>query len=149
VAAKLAGANVYGVDVYVEDKAIQLGAKQLFLDGRNKFDVIISTVGHPKVISQYFDYLDTSGRFVLLGQPPPEQSIILPNGLKMFGGSGQQFLVSEGGNFNPDYDLNRYLTLEPNINTDIIIGKRFNIEQINEAISTLMSGQAGRILIDF
>lgn len=149
LAAKLAGGNVYGIDKQAEyERAERLGAKMLYSDGRKKFDVIISTVGNPKVISQYFDYLDTSGRFVLLGQPQPDQSIILPNGLKMFGGNGQQFLVSEGGDFNPDYDLNRYLTLESEIVTNLIIGHRFGLEQINEAVETLQQGFCGRILID-
>lgn len=147
-AAKLAGSDVYGIDTNQETRAIQLGAKMLYLHPSKKFDVIISTVGNPKVVSQYFDLLNVSGRFILVGQPQPEQDIILPKAIKMFGGNGQQFIVSEGGNFNPDYDLNRYLTLESVINLNSIIGGRFSLDTINDAVLALTNGRAGRILID-
>ena len=114
-----------------------------------KFDVIIDTTGIPSVISNATQYLSGTGRLILVGQPKPGQDVTIPNGGKMFDGSGKTIKATQGGKTSPTEDIPRYVKLHQAGVLDVkkIITHTFGLEEINDAVSLLKSGHAGRIII--
>jgi S-(hydroxymethyl)glutathione dehydrogenase/alcohol dehydrogenase len=115
-----------------------------------KFDVVIDTTGNPNVISNSIQYLSGIGRLILVGQPKPDQEVIIPNGNKMFDGSGKTIKATQGGKTSPTEDIPRYVKLHKSGILDIkkIITHTFTLNQINDAVDLLRSGYAGRIMIN-
>lgn len=159
--AKLASAYpIVSVDIIEEKKDICLSigattyintlSQNLLSELNNqKFDVIIDTTGNPTAIKNTLPFLSGNGRYILVGQPKPEQDIIIPNGNKMFDGSGKIVQATQGGKTLPTEDIPRYLNLHKSGILDIkkIITHTFTLNQINEAFDLLRSGHAGRIMI--
>ena len=56
---------------------------------------------------------------------------------------------SKGGGSKPDIDIPRYIKLlaAKKVHLDKFITHEYPLEKINEAITTLKSGEAGRIVI--
>lgn len=113
-------------------------------------DVIIDTTGSARMIERIFRKLSGKGRMVLVGQPKPGESINIPNANRLFNGSGQKIMATQGGNTNPAEDIPRYIRLNKKgvFNFNNIITHYFDLEQINEAFDLLKSGTAGRIMIN-
>ena len=151
---------IYAVDV-VEDKkelTLSLGATTYIntlvedIDsvlGKNKVDVIIDTTGKPEVIKKSLNFLSGNGRFILVGQPNPEQEIIIPSANKMFDGVGKILQATQGGKTNPSEDIPRYVSLEKSGRLDIkkLVTHYFDFDKVNDAFELLKSGKAGRIMI--
>ena len=154
-ASRLAGAGViYAVDSVESKKRICLsqGANFFFMkvtELPNKVDLIIDTTGNKKVISDSFGMLSANGRIILLGQPEPNQELVLNDALKFFNGSGLMIKASQGGLTIPHKDIPRYLELFRLgfISAEPLITDRFTLREVNKAFELLKSGNAGRILI--
>lgn len=153
--ASLAGAApIAGYDI--TDKS-----KLVFDHGGNMFhvnwdcvydnnDVIIDTVGHPELFNKAIKKLSPSGRYVMVGQPKPGNNITISNAISMFDGTGKQLIASQGGQTDPDTDIERYTRLFLNKVFDYkkLITHRFPLDEVNEAIEVVRSGNAGRVLLD-
>jgi S-(hydroxymethyl)glutathione dehydrogenase/alcohol dehydrogenase len=113
-------------------------------------DLVIDTTGIPEVISEIFLKLSNKGRILLLGQPTPGQSLVFPEALRLFNGSGLSIQASQGGSTVPQDDIPRYIDLLKLglLSIDKLITHRFDLMEINLAFETLKSGTAGRIMIN-
>lgn len=161
--AKLASAyEIVGLDLNEEKKnlAVSLGASEFisasnenemndFLKSR-KFDVIIDTTGNNKVIENSINYLNNSGRYILISQPKLGTNLSIPNSNTLFDGEGKTIKASQGGRTNPDVDIIRYINLynKSILNIDKLVTHNFGLEDINKAFDFLKSGLAGRIMIN-
>jgi Zn-dependent alcohol dehydrogenase len=150
-AAKIKGAFVVAVDINPEKQqlAFDMGADSFFVQSELKSDVIIDTTGSTKIINNYFKLLSDGGKFILVGQPNPEESLTLDNALSFFDGEGKTIKATQGGKSNPEYDILKYISLFQNTKLDYskVITHEFELDEINEAFSLLKTGKAGRIMI--
>lgn len=165
-AAKLAGAYpIIAVDIHENKKEIcaSLGA-DLFINsqkgkiedelykklGIKEIDVIVETSGAKQALEETIPLLSGSGRYIMVGQPKPGESIALLNAHHLFNGAGKIIKATQGGKFSPGTQIPRYIRMHKAgvFSIDNIISHRMNLEQINEAIDLVRSGQAGRILIE-
>ena len=112
-------------------------------------DVIIETSGIKKAIEESLPLLSGIGRYIMVGQPKPGESVELVSANHMFGGEGKTIKATQGGKFSPSKDIPRYVKLHKAgiLKTDNIITHRLKLEEINEAIELVRKGQASRILI--
>ena len=115
-----------------------------------KVDIVIDTTGNPKIIDKMSNLLSNSGRLIMVGQPEPGTSIEFSNALNLFGTSGKIIKTTQGGKTLPHFDINRYINLfkNRNIKFEDIVTHSFLLSDINKAIQTLESGDAGRIMIN-
>ncbi|NDB82764.1 MAG: hypothetical protein EB127_08495 [Alphaproteobacteria bacterium] len=156
--AKMASAYpIIGIDVTEEKKemVMKMGATT-FITPKNlnsvlntKVDVIIDTTGNPHAISSTIPYLSDTGRYVLVGQPKPNETLNIPNGNSLFGGNGKIIKATQGGKTSPNEDIARYVKLYKAglLDIDSLITHEFSLNDINSAIDVLKSGVAGRIII--
>jgi Zn-dependent alcohol dehydrogenase len=112
-------------------------------------DLVIDTTGIPELISGIFLKLSNKGRIILLGQPIPGQSLLIPDALRLFDGAGLSIKASQGGSTIPQEDIPRYIDLLNLglLSIDKLITHRFDLSEINLAFEILKSGVAGRIMI--
>ena len=114
------------------------------------FDVIVDTTGSPEAIAETIPLLASGGRYVLVGQPKSDASIVLTTARHLFDGDGKRIIGTQGGQFNPDRDISRYLRMwkTGHLKIDGIITHRFPFTQINDAISLVQSGNSGRVMLE-
>lgn len=112
-------------------------------------DLLIDTTGNVEIISESFKKLSNNGRVLLIGQPSPDQNLVIPNAIKLFNGSGLLIKASQGGGTIPHEDIPRYLKLLSlgYISIEKLVTHRYKLSEINEAFKTLKSVNSGRIMI--
>jgi len=137
-------------DAFINSKTENLEEKLKNLLTNDKIDVIIDTTGIPSVIAEMTKYLSNNGRFVLVGQPKPDEDLIIPQGKNLFNGVGQIIKASQGGKTNPVEDIPRYVKLHKagKLDIDKIVSHKFTLDRVNEAFALLRTGDAGRIMIE-
>ena len=116
--------------------------------GRNKLDFFIDNTGIPEIIEMGYELTNSSGKVILVGVPRLGSKTNIYTLPLHF---GKTILGSHGGESNPELDIPRYMNLlRMNFwNLNNFISKRYNLDQINEAISDMRNGStAGRIMID-
>ena len=115
-----------------------------------KFDVIIDTIGDGRVFTIAMNLLNPSGEYFLIAQPIPNESLIIENADKLFEGNGKKIFAVQGGDFNPDADLEKYINqiMNKSINYSKLITHRFKLNEINEALECLKTESTGRIIIE-
>jgi S-(hydroxymethyl)glutathione dehydrogenase/alcohol dehydrogenase len=86
----------------------------------------------------------------MVGQPSPVAHLHLPNFRHLFDGEGKTIKATQGGQFNPDRDIPRYIQMWKSgvLRLDGIITHRFPFKQINDAIELAKSGNAGRVMLE-
>lgn len=133
--------------VNVKDESL---AEALESIGLSRVDVIIDTAGNKQSTEAAVQLLSGTGRYILLGQPRPGQSIELHNAHHFFEGEGKVFRATQGGGFTPGSEIPRYIRLAKGgvLSTDGIITHRVKLDDVNEAIDLVRSGGASRILIE-
>ncbi|MDE2173239.1 MAG: zinc-binding dehydrogenase [Patescibacteria group bacterium] len=165
-AAKLAGAfPIIVLDIHENKRAVagSMGAT-LFINSKDQnvqeemqknlgireVDIIIDTSGNKQVIEATIPLLSGTGRYIMVGQPKPGESVELKNAYHLFGGEGKSIRATQGGRFSPSRDIPRYVKLYKAgvLNIDGIITHRMKLGEINDAIALIRRGQAGRILIE-
>jgi Zn-dependent alcohol dehydrogenase len=154
-AARLRGAGeIYAVDnsTVKKDLSFDYGANFFHETVANlpeNIDLLIDTTGNVEIISESFKKLSINGRILLVGQPAPDQSLIIPNAIKLFSGSGLLIKASQGGGSIPHEDIPRYLKLLSlgYLSIEKLITHRYKLSEVNEAFKTLKSGKSGRIMI--
>lgn len=142
--------DAMGANLFINSKknSIQDEIQKKF--GVREMDVIIDTSGSKQAIEETIPLLSGIGRYIMVGQPRPGESIELHSALHLFGGDGKTILATQGGRFSPSKDILRYVALQKSgvLNIDGIITHRMKLDDINDAISIVRSGQAGRILVE-
>jgi Zn-dependent alcohol dehydrogenase len=155
--AKMASAYpIIGVDNSEEKRnmALSLGATRFINPTTEsmsdvRVDVVVDTTGNLDAIQSTVCLLSDKGRYILVGQPKPGESVSIPNAYTMFGGNGKTIKATQGGNTVPNDDIPRYAKLHKAglLDIDRIITHVFPLDQINDALDTLRAGKAGRIMI--
>lgn len=118
--------------------------------GIKEIDVIIDTSGSKQAIEATIPLLSGTGRYIMIGQPKPGESIEITNAHHLFGGEGKTIKATQGGKFSPTRDIPRYVKLHKAgvLNIEGIITHRMKLDEINEALKLIRNGQAGRIMIE-
>jgi S-(hydroxymethyl)glutathione dehydrogenase/alcohol dehydrogenase len=114
--------------------------------GEGGADVVIDTTGTARVIEQAYDLTHKDGKTILVGVPRKGDNISiysLPLHFK------KVLKGSEGGSCQPHIDIPRYVRLvrEGKLKLDGLITHEFKLDDINEAIKMVKSGEAGRVLV--
>jgi Zn-dependent alcohol dehydrogenase len=114
------------------------------------FDVIIDSAGAGNSMADALPLLKSGGRFVMVGQPRPGESVALTNARHMFDGEGKRIIATQGGAFNPTRDVPRYVQLFQTgaLKLDQLITHRVPLEEINAGINLVRAGHAGRVLVE-
>jgi Zn-dependent alcohol dehydrogenase len=166
-AAVRAGARrVIGVDIYDRKKQMlaSLGgdlcinsAKRDIREtlerefGITSVDVIVDTSGHPPSIAETIPLLGNDGRYIMVGQPKPGESVELSMANHLFGGTeGKTIIATQGGRFRPERDIPRFIQMYRAglLDSDGLITHRTTLKNINRAIMMMQGGKANRIVID-
>lgn len=116
--------------------------------GASGVDVAVDNTGNVKVIESAYRATGPRGRTVLVGVPPKESSVSLYTLPLHF---EKSIVGSHGGESRPDIDIPRYVRLCQDGKLDLspVIGRRYGLEQVNEAIDDMRHGRiAGRCMID-
>ncbi|MBI2442230.1 MAG: zinc-binding dehydrogenase [Lentisphaerae bacterium] len=110
-------------------------------------DVAVDNTGNIKVIEQAYAVTSARGRTILVGVPPKGQQASIYTLPLHF----EKILKgSHGGNCRPEYDIPNYVRLcqAGKLSLKPLIGRRYSLAQINEAIEAMRSGGvAGRCLV--
>jgi len=122
-----------------------------FISKKNKIDCIIDTTGSLSAVSKFLPLLSAQGRCILVAQPKPHSLLEISDPINFFSLNGQSIRTTQAGGFNPDVDIPRYIKLYKNkqICLNNLITDRIHIDDINQAVEKLKSGDAGRIMIHF
>jgi hypothetical protein len=158
-ASKLSHASpIVGVDISASKQSLTIknGGEFYHIDSLNqlfdkykKFDCIIDTTGNLDLVSKCISYLSEQGRCIFVSQPKQNSSLVITSPINFFSTKGLSFKTTQAGGFDPDVDIPKYIKLYLNkvINVDNIITDFYNLDSINEAVTKLMTGTSGRILI--
>jgi len=110
-------------------------------------DACVESAGQVSTIELGFSLIRKSGGKLLFASHPPEGEMIrlAPHDLI----SGKQIAGSWGGGSFPDHDIPKMFKLfqDANIPLDLLITKRYTLEQINDALDDLEAGRVFRPLI--
>ena len=112
------------------------------------FDVFIDNTGLPKIIEMGYEMIDKVGRVILVGVPRINSNINIFSLPLHF---GKLIIGSHGGESKPNIDIPRYLNLFNNGIWGIegLISERYDLKNINSAISSMKNGKsAGRVIIN-
>lgn len=126
------------------DQFVNLATEKL----SGSYDLILDTAGVPDAMETALPLLAPSGRYVMIGQPPPGRPVCVKAARHMFDGEGKTITATQGGGFRPDVDIPRYLRIAPQIYIHNLITHTFPLEKINVALDLVRQGQAGRVVID-
>jgi Zn-dependent alcohol dehydrogenase len=160
-AAKLSLASeVVGIDINEKKRQMVEGFGAIFyspvdvekiVESKTKFDCIIDTTGILSFVSRFIPLLSEQGRCILVSQPKAGSQIVISDPIKFFSSNGQTIRSTQAGNFDPDIDIARYIKIYKNgqINIKSLVTDRYDIFNVNEAITKLKSGESGRIIINF
>ncbi len=123
-----------------------LGVQIRRIVGDTGADVVIDTTGSTRVIETAYELTHPDGRTILVGVPRKGDNISiysLPLHFK------KVLTGSHGGSAEPHVEIPRYIRLYQTgkLKLDGIITDEFELNEINEAISMLRGGEAGRCVI--
>lgn len=125
---------------------VEAEARQIV--GPDGADVVLENTGNPRVIEAAYRLTSPRGRTVLVGVPAADARASLYTLPLHF----EKVLTgSHGGEARPDVDIPRYVRLCQAGRLDLraIIGRRYPLDRINDAIADMRSGAvAGRCIIE-
>lgn len=143
-------AKSLGADLFINAKNQRITEEIEKAFGLKEVDVIIETSGSTEALEETIPLLSGIGRYIMVGQPRPGESVELRNANHLFGGEGKMIKATQGGKFSPSKDIPRYVKLHQagKLSIENIITHRLKLDDINEAIDLVRRGQASRILIE-
>ncbi len=162
--AKLAGANpIIAVDLHDHKlkKATEFGATHTINSANENFsetvlkilngqqpDVVIDGSGHPEVLEKAFALTSNSGRCIGVGVMHHERKMSL-NTLPLH--FEKVLRGSHGGSSQPAIDIPRYLRSirDGKFDPRGMVSHRIKLEQVNEGISKMRSGEVVHCMIHF
>ena len=106
----------------------------------------MDTTGNARVIEQAYELTHADGKTILVGVPKKGDNVsiyTLPLHFKKI------LTGSHGGGAEPHIDIPRYIRLMQagKLNLTGLVTHEFSLDQINEAIAVVRSGDAGRVLV--
>jgi S-(hydroxymethyl)glutathione dehydrogenase / alcohol dehydrogenase len=109
-------------------------------------DVVIETTGNPRVIELAYDLTHPDGKTILVGVPKKGDNVSIYTLPIHF---NKILKGSHGGNALPHVDIPRYIRLVEagKLKLDGLITHEFKLDNVNEAIQMMRSGEAGRVLV--
>jgi len=112
------------------------------------YDVIVDTTGRPDLIATAYNLIAPGGKVIMVGQPRYDQDLTIPSIAANF--TRKCLKDSQGGLTNPSVDIPRYLELYRRgiLKLDNLITHRYPLDEVNEAIEMVKSGQAGRVMLE-
>lgn len=127
-------------------KTGDLAVEILKIVGGAGADVIVDTTGNARVIEQAYELTHTDGKTILVGVPKKGDNISiysLPLHFK------KVLTGSHGGSAEPHVDIPRYIRLMQAGKFSLagLVTHEFTLDQINDAIALVRSGDAGRVLL--
>jgi len=139
-----------GVDLYINMSKEDIQGEIFKVFKTKEVDVIIDTSGDKKSLEETIPLLSGVGRYILVGQPKPGESIEIKNAKHLFDGSGKLIKATQGGKFSPKEHILEYVNLYKSgiLNINGLVTHNMKIGQINEAIDLIRDGKAGRIMIN-
>jgi S-(hydroxymethyl)glutathione dehydrogenase/alcohol dehydrogenase len=163
LAAHLAGAYpVIAVDLHRHklEKALEFGATHAILADTDGFvsdveriadgpvDVVVDGTGRPAVIEQCWALTAPTGACVLVGVMPHWEKLAI-NTLPLH--FGKRLIGSHGGGSMPATDIPRLLALlrQRNVSLKKFVSHRVRLEQINDTIERMRSGEVVHAIIEF
>ena len=153
---------IIGVDLFdsKRDMTIHFGASCYFNSNKTKnineeirnivgtdgADIVIDTTGNTRIIEQAYELTHPDGKTILVGVPKKGDCISiysLPLHFKKI------LTGSHGGSIEPHLDIPRYIRLvqKGRLKLDGLITNELSLDDINEAIQLVRSGEAGRVLV--
>jgi S-(hydroxymethyl)glutathione dehydrogenase/alcohol dehydrogenase len=114
------------------------------------FDVIVDTTGNVEALEGTIPLIAEGGRYVCIGQTKPQENFRVLSAVNMFHREqGSRIIWSQGGGFRPSEMIPRYVNLWRNdrLNMKDIVSHRIGLDEINDGIDLVRSGQAGRIMV--
>jgi len=114
--------------------------------GEQGADVVVDTTGIARIIENAYELTHPDGRTILVGVPKKDDNISiysLPLHFK------KVLTGSHGGCCVPDLDIPRYIKLMQAglMQMDGIITHELGLDDVNDAIEILRSGEAGRVVL--
>jgi len=143
---KLEWARSLGATHTINSRSADPTAALKEISGGKGFDVTVDTTGNRRVRELAYDVCGNKGRTIYAGVPDASEKITIDSFPIHF---GRKLIGSHGGETLPDVDIPRYVTLHKlgRLRLEELITHRFPLEKINEAISAVRSGDAGRCLV--
>ncbi len=144
---KLEKARQFGATHVFNSRAVaDLEAEIRKLVGSKGADVVIETTGNARVIEQAYGLTQPAGKTILVGVPKKGDNVsiyTLPLHFK------KVLKGSHGGSTLSHVDIPNYLRLVQagKMKLDGLISHEFNLDDVNEAIQLVKSGEAGRVIL--
>jgi S-(hydroxymethyl)glutathione dehydrogenase/alcohol dehydrogenase len=115
--------------------------------GEKGADVVIDTTGNPRVIEQAYELTHPDGKTILVGVPRKGDNISiysLPLHFK------KVLTGSHGGSAEPHIEIPRYIRLcqAGKLKLTGLITHEFSLDEINQAINLMRTGEAGRCILN-
>jgi S-(hydroxymethyl)glutathione dehydrogenase/alcohol dehydrogenase len=109
---------------------------------------VIDGTGNPQVLEKAFALAGNAGRCVIFGVMPHDKKLSL-NTLPLH--FGKTLTGSHGGGSQPAQDIPRYLRLMRDgcYDTKGFVSHRISLEQVNEGIAKMRSGEVVHCMIHF
>jgi S-(hydroxymethyl)glutathione dehydrogenase / alcohol dehydrogenase len=115
--------------------------------GNDGVDAAVDNTGDVKVIELLYTLTNATGRTILVGVPPKESKASIYTLPLHF---DRSLFGSHGGECQPDIDIPRYVRLcqSGKLHFNQIVGKRYSLTEINQAIEDMRTGAiAGRAIV--
>lgn len=145
---KLAKAREVGATHTINGRSANPGESIREIVGKAGADIVIDGTGTPQVIETCYDLTAAAGRCVLFGVMPHDKKVTLHT-LPLH--HGKVLTGSEGGGSRPHLDIPRIVRMIQAGRFDPLnfISHRTKLEEINETIAKMRSGEVIHALIDF
>ena len=116
--------------------------------GTQGADVVIETTGNSRVIEKAYELTHPDGKTICVGVPRKGDNISIYSLPLHF---NKVLTGSHGGDAVPDVDIPRYIKLinVGKMTLDGLITHEFGLDDVNEALDLVRSGEAGRCVISF
>ncbi len=144
---KLLLAQELGATVAVDARDDALLQLREMTDGHG-VDFSVECSGRVGVIEMAFDAVRRNGGLCVFASHPPEGDVIRLNPFELI--NGKRIRGSWGGASNPDLDIPHLAEMYRGggLPLEKLLSKRYQLDQINEALADLEAGQALRPLIE-
>ena len=147
VDSKLETAQRFGAThVFNAGSTSDLPAEIKNIVGDKGADVVIDTTGNVRVIEQAYELTRPDGKTILVGVPTKGNNVSIYTLPLHF---DKVLTGSHGGDARPDVEIPRYIRLmrEGKMTLDGLVTHEFPLDEINDALDVVRSGDAGRVLL--
>ena len=144
---KLLMATQYGATHTINSSTSDVSEEIFKIVGRRGIDVSVDCTGIVSIIAQAYELTAPNGSTILVGQPQFDQNLVINSMARNYG--GKKLFASQGGLTNPTEDIPRYLRLYSGgkLNLSSLITHRFALDDVNDALDKMRSGETGRCII--